>query len=522
MIGKVCRRGTDTRRLLGYLFTEGLAGERGLDSPHVDARVIAGFQPPDGLEPQRRPDGRADVSRLAALLDAPVRAGGVGKEAKATYHLAISAAPGDRRLSDDEWADVAAEHLERIGLAPRPGSGTEEGVRWVAVRHAPDHIHVVATLVSQQGRRIWPRNDFYRAREASLAVEARYGLTATSPADRTGDRETTRAEQRRHVDETHRRTARGLPPRPAPDRVVLRSKVRAALAGAGSFAELSERLHRDGVLVKPRMSVQDPDEITGYAVALRPSGAGAGAEPLWFGGGKLAPDLTFPQLQARWSGEPAPTPGWPPTSEVGADLSLLERRRLWLAAERAISNAEEQLRAAGSGDSNATAAAEAAAVAASEVLAAVGRLTERYGHGPLRQAADTYDRAARGLRRRAPVPTVSARHTRRAAGGLLGMQFVRQADTRQLLMVLDQLSRLSAMLGGMREQQGRAAQAIAARRTAELLVAERTRRATAASAAITGRKRAAVPTLAQGPVGIVLSGAHWQRPPVTPPRGTSR
>ena len=46
MIGKVCRRGTDTRRLLGYLFTEGLAGERGLESAHVDARVIAGYQGP--------------------------------------------------------------------------------------------------------------------------------------------------------------------------------------------------------------------------------------------------------------------------------------------------------------------------------------------------------------------------------------------------------------------------------------------------------------------------------------------
>jgi hypothetical protein len=87
VIGKVCRRGADTRRLLGYLFTEGLAGERGLDSAHVDARVIAGYQPPDGLEPQRRPDRRADVSRLAALLDAPVRAGGVGKDVKATWAL---------------------------------------------------------------------------------------------------------------------------------------------------------------------------------------------------------------------------------------------------------------------------------------------------------------------------------------------------------------------------------------------------------------------------------------------------
>ena len=49
MIGKVCRRGGDTRRLLGYLFTEGLAGERGLDSEHRDARVIAGYQDRAGL-----------------------------------------------------------------------------------------------------------------------------------------------------------------------------------------------------------------------------------------------------------------------------------------------------------------------------------------------------------------------------------------------------------------------------------------------------------------------------------------
>ena len=116
MIGKVCRRGTDTRRLLGYLFTEGLAGERGLDSAHVDARVIAGYQPPDGLEPQRKADGREDVRRLAALLDAPVRAGWVGKDAKATYHLAISAAPTDRLLTDAEWADIPS-----LRRPPRPG-----------------------------------------------------------------------------------------------------------------------------------------------------------------------------------------------------------------------------------------------------------------------------------------------------------------------------------------------------------------------------------------------------------------
>ena len=84
------------------------------------------------------------------------------------------------------------EFVHRIGLAPR---GDEEAVRWIAVRHADNHVHVVATLARQDGKRVWPRNDFYRAREASLAVEARYRLTPTAPADRTGDRQTGRAEQ---------------------------------------------------------------------------------------------------------------------------------------------------------------------------------------------------------------------------------------------------------------------------------------------------------------------------------------
>lgn len=118
MIGKVCRRGTDTRRLLVYLFTEGRVGEHGLDAAHQDARVIGGWDTLRVLEPPRGPGGRAEVSRLAALLDAQVQAGGVGKDAKPVYHLAISAAPTDRLLSDSEWADIAAEYVDRLGLAP--------------------------------------------------------------------------------------------------------------------------------------------------------------------------------------------------------------------------------------------------------------------------------------------------------------------------------------------------------------------------------------------------------------------
>jgi hypothetical protein len=404
------------------------------------------------------------------------------------YHLAVSAADTDRQLTDDEWADVVGEYLHRIGLAPR---GDEAAVRWVAVRHADNHVHVVATLARQDGRRVWPRNDFYRSREASLAVEARYGLTPTSPADRTGDRQTSRAEQRRHARQVQERAERGLPAPAGPDREVLRGKVRAALAGANSFTEFSERLSRDGVQVRPRMSTLDPEQVTGYAVALQPRGAdaGEGREPVWFGGGKLAPDLTFPQLQARWCRQdamPRPAASSDGTGRGGLELDPAERQVLWAAAGQAIDWADEQLRAAAGGQPAAQAMAEAAAVAASEVLAAVSRLTERSGAGPVHRAAEAYDRAARGLRRRPPIPTGPARRTRRAAGGLRGMEFVRQADTRQLLQLVDQLSRLSLTLAGLREQQGQAAQAAAARRAAELLTAEQTRRTHAAYASVRG------------------------------------
>jgi hypothetical protein len=299
VIGKVCRRGADVRRLLSYLFLEGQAGERGLASDHSDAHVVAGYQDAGLLQPPRRPDGRFDVDRLAGLLNAPVLAGGVGKDTRPVYHLAISAAKTDRLLSDREWADVAKEYLHRIGLAPR---GDDQAVRWVAVRHAPDHIHVVATLVRQDGRRVFPRQDFLRSREASRAVEDRYGLTTTAPVGGTSTPETTRAEWRKHRQETDRRHAQGRPAPAGPDRQVLRARVQDAACASRSWEEFTERLGGEGVLVRPRFSTVNAGEITGYAVALRPVGRDLDEDrqPVWFGGGKLAPDLTLPRLRQRW------------------------------------------------------------------------------------------------------------------------------------------------------------------------------------------------------------------------------
>jgi hypothetical protein len=135
-------------------------------------------------------------------------------------------------------------------------------------------------------------------------------------------------------------------------------------------------------------------------------------------------------------------------------------------------------------DASAQATAQAAAASVGEVLGAVSWLVERKRGGPLHAAAEDYGRAARDLHRRTVPATARSRSTRTATGALLGARLVKRAETRHLLSLLVQLTALSESLARLRETQGRAAQALVARRAAEQLASEHHRRAGAASAAV--------------------------------------
>jgi MobA/VirD2-like, nuclease domain len=279
VIGKVLR-GTNARGLLHYLYGPGRANE------HTDPHLVTGFSDPAELEPERRPGGAPDLRRLAGLLAQPVAAlGGRGGD-KPVWHCSVRAAPEDRLLSDAEWAHVAAGVMHRTGLAPQ---GDDRGVRWVAVRHAPDHIHIVATLARQDGGKPSMWNDFYRVREACHDAERQFGLRSTAPADRTAARRATRAE-------TEQTARRGWGETP---RATLRREVCTAAAGAGTEQEFFARLEQAGVLVRLRYSTTSLGQVTGYAVGLARHIAVDGGV-IWYGGGKLAADLTLPKLRARW------------------------------------------------------------------------------------------------------------------------------------------------------------------------------------------------------------------------------
>jgi hypothetical protein len=492
LIGKVLR-GTRVAGLLWYLYGPGRHEE------HTDPHLVAGWRDPDELEPLPRVGGMRDFRRINGLLNQPLAAlGGRGFD-KPVWHCVARAAPDDPVLSDTQWARVAEEIMHRTGLAMR---GDDEAVRWIAVRHAPDHVHIVATLARQDGTkpRIW--NDYFRVREACAAVERRYELRVTAPGDRTAGRRPTRAEN-----EHARRLGWE-----EPARTTLRRAVHTAAAGAGSEQEVFARLEAAGLLVRKRFSQRDQGQVTGYAVA-RPGHVNGQGAPVWFGGGKLAADLTLPKLRQRWL---ATGPTSTPHALPGARLNAEERRDLWSGATNTAARATHTIRSCAFTD---PAAAADAAWAASDVLHVAADVL---GSRTLRQAADSYVRAARCGYGRIAGPTPAGNRLRATARLLALAATVGEQDEAAILMLAARLAELAVAVAELRDAQCHVAQASAARAAAERLHA--------AGCAGSARTRPANPRPMERPhrrprTATDLAGLDFPdgaKPPRTVPSGSPR
>jgi hypothetical protein len=490
VIGKVTR-GADVGGLLRYLYGQGRSNE------HTDPHLVAGYYDPAYLEAGRYPDGSPDTRRLAGHLLVPVAAWRPSCD-KPVWHCSVRAAPGDRLLSDADWATVAEEVMDRTGLAP---ADDFEAVRWVAVRHAPDHIHIVATLARQDGARpnVW--NDFFKVRAACQSAERRLGLERTAPADRTAARLPTRAET-----EQAARNGWAEPPR-----ITLRREVSTAAAAASTEQEFFARLRDAGVLVRLRESAKTPGEITGYAVALPKYTTSTGGA-VWFGGGKLAPDLTLPKLRRRW--DPQAGAGTQPRNTTTQRITPADRRSAYEHAARQARTAADHIRHCAATD---PARASDAAWAAADTLHVAARLLRS---PELRRAADAYDRAARTPYGRIPRRSGSGDQLRHCARllGALGQRSGPLAATGLIL----SLAALAEAVTELRTAQHHAAQAAAARRAAAHLHAMAPARRPPGKA---GSRMSARPSAAARidfPAGLVLprNPAPTEAAPSRPPRSS--
>ncbi|MGY4978303.1 relaxase/mobilization nuclease domain-containing protein [Streptomyces sp. 900105755] len=463
MIPSIHRQGSSTLGLLHYLYGKGTHEE------HADPHLVASF---DHMAPDPGRDPSATKKDLAHLLDQPLHLLDADQRPeKHVWHCSVRAAPDDPVLTDDQWADIARRIVAATGIDPGDGAGC----RWAAVRHADDHIHIIATLVREDGRRPDHHRSGKRAQAEARLIEADYDLHRVAPGDGTAAKHTTSAERHKADRLGWDRAAREE----------LRETVRRAVAGAASTSEFLERLKDAGLLVRTR--VLPSGDVKGYNVAL-PGDRNGDKEPIYYAGSTLAPDLSLPRIQARFTTDSAP-PGTAdserPERSTASSAPAAARRTTAHAAWAAVLVL----------DHNSDDGASAAQIAATgEVLDALAKTSALHTRNELRQAAWEFERASRSHTR---AEFRHAQDLRRSARDLVnsGPAFGRGEDGAGTAMVLDTLVFLAIAAAHWHAQLQHAQQAEAARRAAAHLRAAYEQAAAEPLTALRERGRRIAPSL---------------------------
>jgi hypothetical protein len=261
------------------------------------------------------------------------------------------------------------------------------------------HIHLAASMIRTDGSLVDIWQDRKTLSRVCAEVEGAFELTVVRGRAEGGMPGLTRTE----LDRTERER------RAVPARFTLARRVREASVAAKDEAEFVRRLRAQGVLVRPRFETGGQDTVVGYSIALRTTG---GDTPIFYGGGKLAKDLTLPSLRQFWEQSPSDrneaVAEWRATESVTPGReSVLGAADNWQQAAAGAERIVETLRALPVSD---LAAWRGAAREAAGVFAGWSRQFEGDSSGPMGSAADALARSAQS----GPGDPVA---NRRAAGG---------------------------------------------------------------------------------------------------------
>ncbi len=103
-----------------------------------------------------------DMRRVASASD---------RVEKPVFHSVLSLAPGEI-LTNAQWEQAARTYLAELGFADCP---------FVVVRHTDrdhDHVHLVTSRVTYQGKVVSAYNDHERGQTPLRAIENRFGLSS--------------------------------------------------------------------------------------------------------------------------------------------------------------------------------------------------------------------------------------------------------------------------------------------------------------------------------------------------------
>lgn len=301
--------GGDTGGLMRYLVGPGRANEH--ENPHV----IAGSRDIVRKWGDWETISVSQASEIATRLDAYMHETGTfptGKarrfnpatgavewngeiEANHVWHCSLSLSPEEAALGDEVWGRIASDFMSEMGFS---GTDGKAPCRWVAIHHGSaknggDHIHIAANVVREDGTKWTPWYDQRRAQKACNVLEHRYGLLVVESREHArGSRCDSAAAQNAAKRAGTSRT----------DRAVLEERLRAAATAAASEADFVRRARRLGVRLHPRFASGRIDIVVGYSAALRTEN---GQQTRWWGGGRIARDLTLTQLRTRWQDTPS-------------------------------------------------------------------------------------------------------------------------------------------------------------------------------------------------------------------------
>ncbi|HEX5720853.1 MAG TPA: relaxase/mobilization nuclease domain-containing protein, partial [Thermoanaerobaculia bacterium] len=251
--------------------------------------------------------------RTASASEISAHLGRQAHEAELTskpiFHASLNLRPGEV-LTDQQWRQAARTYLDALGFTDCP---------YLLVRHTDrkhDHVHIVASRVSEQGKLVSDSGDYKKGMEVLRRIEKDLKLQPPVRVHRDQDKTPSRAEYQRDR-RTGQENLRGQ----------LQTLVRNAAADKPDLSTFARRLRASGVEVRLKTS---GEQVRGISFDYRRQsfrGSSLGRSYSW-GALQKNHGLTFdparhqhllrskpPQVPTAWSPEVA--------SDLGARLAML-------------------------------------------------------------------------------------------------------------------------------------------------------------------------------------------------------
>ena len=301
-------RGGNTRGVLLYLVGAGKREE------HEEPHLVAGSSEALLMAGDRVLD-QGDAATLGRFLDENHEEFGtrvtiaerdengrvIGARDAHVWHCSLSLHPDEPALADERWGELCDEFVASLGFA---GPKARAQCRWVAVRHGEsnggsDHAHVVVALVAEDGSKASAHYDRPRTQNAARELERRFGLRRLEARARgTGSRGVRPGERMADARRDRHHGADGRAPERG-SRQTLERIVRRCATASRNETEFVRALREQNVRVRPRYGEGGRTQVVGYSVRLPGPDSGP-RRSVWFGGGRLARDLTLPSLRSGW------------------------------------------------------------------------------------------------------------------------------------------------------------------------------------------------------------------------------